>query len=49
MEKDTVLSKINFPVGQPRNSFSLKQDSILGSIYDKIIRNHLEVTKPDKN
>jgi uncharacterized protein involved in exopolysaccharide biosynthesis len=43
------LSKVSFPVGQPRSSFSYLQDSVLRNMYEKFSLNGgLKVSKPDK-
>jgi uncharacterized protein involved in exopolysaccharide biosynthesis len=47
-EAKPVLKDINFPLGQDRKQFSLKQDSILYSIQSAIVDKLLEITKPDK-
>lgn len=47
-EKHPDLKDIGFPVGLDRKKFTLKQDSTLSLIYNKILDNNLNVTKPDK-
>ncbi|WP_423736747.1 hypothetical protein [Chitinophaga caseinilytica] len=42
------LAKLQYPVNANRKQFSLQQDSVLSVMYDKIIKNNLSVTKPDK-
>ena len=47
-EKDTALKGLHYPVGQPRESFSLKQDSILDFMRNEIGKRNLNVSKIDK-
>lgn len=47
-ESDSELKGLHFPVGQPRNSFSLKQDSVLDVIQKTLVKKSLEVEKTDK-
>lgn len=42
------LSKISFPVGQSRETYSYLQDSVLMNIYENISKGNLKVGKPDK-
>ncbi|RPE13223.1 lipopolysaccharide biosynthesis protein [Chitinophaga lutea] len=42
------LKVIQFPVNADRRQFSLTQDSILNILSLSLIRDHLQVTKPDK-
>jgi hypothetical protein len=47
--KELRLSKVSFPAGQPRESFSYLQDSVLLNLYKKLVLNGgLAVGKPDK-
>ena len=48
-QKDTALSKLRYPPGQPRSSFSLLQDSVLNVIRQQISDKSLDVSKPDKD
>ncbi|MGX5820015.1 hypothetical protein ACWKWU_17595 [Chitinophaga lutea] len=43
-----AVADIQFPTGQPRESLSRLQDSILHLLYDRILTYDLSVTKPDK-
>lgn len=47
-DKDTALKGLHYPVGQPREAFSLKQDSILDVIRNEIGKRNLNVSKVDK-
>lgn len=47
-KKNPSLKNLGYPVGVSRKGFTLQQDSILNSIYEKIITKNLSVTKPDK-
>lgn len=42
------LANISIPYNKDRAAFSLQQDSILLIIYNKILKNNLDVSKPDK-
>ncbi len=42
------LEGLHYPPGLQRENFSLKQDSIIKVLYDKITKDNLDVTKPDK-
>lgn len=46
--KDPQLKNLKFPVTSDRQTFSLKQDSILYVLYNDIIKKNLTVSKPDK-
>jgi len=46
--KNPDLKDIHFPLGLPRSKFSLKQDSLLNVLQEKIVKKHLLVEKPDK-
>lgn len=43
-----TLRNIQFPINPDRTKFSIKQDSILGTLYTKMITQHISVVKPDK-
>lgn len=45
---DPALKDMSFPVNYPREQFTLKQDSVLGLIYNEIVERNLEVNKVDK-
>lgn len=47
-DKDTALKGLHYPVGQPRETFSLKQDSILDFIRNEIGKRNLNISKVDK-
>lgn len=49
-EKNTpeVSRKLQFPPNADRSKFSLKQDSVLGSVYNNLVTNNLKVTQKDK-
>jgi hypothetical protein len=41
------LANLHFPPTTPRNQYSLKQDSVLGAIYESIVKSDIEVEKPN--
>lgn len=43
-----ALEKLNFPVGADRAKFNLQQDSILGIMYEALIKENVNVEKRDK-
>lgn len=43
-----AMKDLRFPVGANREKFSLQQDSILGMIYQTLVKENLVVEKPDK-
>jgi hypothetical protein len=45
---NSILSALTIPVSTTREKFSLQQDSVLGIIYDDIVKRELIVAKPDK-
>lgn len=45
---EPTLKNLHFPITTSRIGFTLQQDSILHTIYDKITTKNLNVTKPDK-
>ena len=47
-ETNPVLKNIRFSPGVDRATFSLQQDSILGTFYKQILQNNLRVGKKDK-
>ncbi|NSL89776.1 lipopolysaccharide biosynthesis protein [Chitinophaga sp. Mgbs1] len=47
-EKIPALKSLNYPLGQDRKKFTLKQDSVLNTIQGTIVDKLLEITKPDK-
>lgn len=46
--KDPDIKGVHFPLDLPRSKFSLKQDSLLNVLQEKIVKKHLLVEKPDK-
>jgi hypothetical protein len=46
--KPELNSKIQFPSDLERSKFSLQQDSVLGLIYQKLSKSHLNVSQKDK-
>ena len=48
-EKNKELQTLSFPIGQKRETFTRTQDSVMNSIYDKIIKsNALTIARKDK-
>lgn len=47
-EKNPELAKISFPVNPDRSKFTIVQDSLLNMIYESIVKNDLQISKPDK-
>ena len=48
-EKNKELQTLSYPIGQKRETFTRTQDSVLNSIYDKIIKsNALTIARKDK-
>lgn len=47
-KKKPSIKNLHFPVDPSRKGFSLQQDSVLNTIYEGIIKENLNVTKPDK-
>ncbi len=47
-KKDTQLSNIHFLPNSDRRKFTLKQDSILGSFYNALVKSDISVNKVDK-
>jgi len=48
-EDNKELQTLNYPIGQKRESFTRTQDSVLNSIYDKLIKtNALTIARKDK-
>ena len=45
-KNDPILKDINFNI--PKKDFTVKHDSIVGTIVDDINKNYLNITKPDK-
>lgn len=45
--KEAGIQEISFPAGTPASDFSLKQDSLLNFLYEKI-KNDFSVLRPDK-
>lgn len=48
IDTSSRLSKVSFPVGQSRTSFTYLQDSLLFNIYSAITGKMLNVSRPDK-
>lgn len=46
---DKPIAGLHFPYGQDRKTFTLQQDSVLNTIQEGIVKNNLDVTKPDKS
>lgn len=42
------LAKIHFPAGCDPEKFSRNEDSIVGTVYDDLVKNVVRVSKPDK-
>lgn len=48
-QRNKELQTLTFPIGQKRETFTRTQDSVLYSIYDKIVKsNALTVARKDK-
>lgn len=48
-EKNKELQTLSYPIGQKRETFTRTQDSVLNSIYDKLIKsNALTIARKDK-
>jgi len=48
-EKNKELQTLSYPIGQKRETFTRTQDSVMNSIYDKIIKsNALTIARKDK-
>jgi hypothetical protein len=43
-----ALTNLHFPVNGDRTRFSLKQDSVLMDIQERIVKKNLQISKPDK-
>ncbi|MBW8686438.1 hypothetical protein [Chitinophaga rhizophila] len=46
-QKIPELANLHFPPNAKRDQFTLKQDSVLGSIYERIVKGELEIEKPN--
>ena len=42
------LKGLTFPITTGRSGLTMRQDSVLGVLYEEIVKNYLSVTKPDK-
>lgn len=49
LEEDEWLKNIHFLTDESRGKFSIQKDSILGSIYQKIVENELKVIQPNED
>ncbi len=47
LDRDPALITLHYPVGQPREKFSLKQDSVLNLVQAAIVKSNLEIKKAE--
>ncbi|SEK99963.1 Chain length determinant protein [Chitinophaga rupis] len=47
-DKVTALKGLHFPLGLSRSKFTLKQDSVLNTIHERIVKGDLDISKLDK-